>query len=261
MNMFDNHDDAQPPARQSRPGTPSLVVALDVPGATQALALADQLSGLPLWMKVGLELFTAEGPSPVRALLQRGFPVFLDLKYHDIPNTVHGAVHSASVIGAGMCTLHVAGGEAMCRAAVQGRAQAMLEAASAGGTPSAPPLLMGVTALTSQDGEAEDMETLVVERALAAKAWGLDGVVCSGREAAAVKEACGESFLCLCPGIRYSSTGIADRNDQARISTPREAVAAGADFLVLGRPIIRSADPAAAAVKALEHIQDALHTE
>ena len=108
--------------------SPSLVVALDLPSATEALAMADSLFGLPLWLKVGLELFTAEGPDMVRRLLERRFALFLDLKFYDIPNTVQGAVRSATVLGAHMTTLHVSGGEAMCRAAVDGREQGLKHA-------------------------------------------------------------------------------------------------------------------------------------
>jgi orotidine-5'-phosphate decarboxylase len=228
----------------------ALVVALDVPTADRALELAEALSGLPLWVKVGLELFTAEGPTLTRRLLDMGLPVFLDLKFHDIPNTVAGALVSATRLGVGMITVHMAGGEAMCRAAAEGRATALAGRESGPGGP----LLMGVTVLTSQGGDAEVIRRLVVERALLARACGLDGVVCSGWEAAAVKAACGEDFLCLCPGIRFAEAGGAGRGDQARVCTPAQAVAAGADFLVMGRPITKAADPAAAARRALEEM-------
>jgi orotidine-5'-phosphate decarboxylase len=228
----------------------ALVVALDVPTADRALELAEALSGLPLWAKVGLELFTAEGPALARRLLGMGLPLFLDLKVHDIPTTVAGAVASATRLGVGMITLHAAGGEAMCRAAVQGRAEALAGREDGAGGP----LLLGVTVLTSQGGDAEAIRRLVVERARLARACGLDGVVCSGWEAAAVKTACGEDFLCLCPGIRFAEAGGAGRGDQARVCAPAQAVAAGADFLVMGRPITKAADPAAAARRALEEM-------
>lgn len=222
---------------------PSLVIAVDVPTGAAALELAGAVASLPVWLKVGLELFTAEGPTLVRALMGDGFPVFLDLKFHDIPNTVQGAVRSASHLGVSMVTIHSAGGEAMCRAAVAGRDEAVRAGAQS-------PLLMGVTVLTSDGGDPETVSRLVLERAAAARRWGLDGVVCSGREAAAVKQLCGKDFLCLCPGIRFADAGRGV-DDQARVCTPEQAVAAGADFLVVGRPVTRSGDPGAAAEKAL----------
>jgi orotidine-5'-phosphate decarboxylase len=225
------------------------MVALDVPSAAQALPLAETLADLPLWLKVGLELFTAEGPDLVRTLLSRRFPLFLDLKFHDIPHTVQGAVRAAARLGANMITLHLEGGEAMAGAALEGRREAR--------TTEGGPLIMGVTVLTSrQEEESGFLADLVVQRALQAGSWGLDGVVCSGREAAAVKAACGKDFLCLCPGIRFD--GEVAGGDQARVTTPAEAVAAGADFLVMGRPVTRAADPAAAARRALS---DMAHAE
>lgn len=221
------------------PERPALAVALDLPDPEPALALAGRLSGLPVWLKVGLELFSVGGPDLVRRLLDMRFAMFLDLKYHDIPNTVRGAVLAAARLGAHMLTLHIEGGEAMCRAAVE--AKDMAERAT-------PPLLMGVTVLTSRDGEADAVRALVVERARRAKAWGLDGVVCSGHEAGAVKAACGPDFLVLCPGIRPKAAAT---DDQARVMTPDEAVRAGADFLVMGRPITRAGNPAEAALDTL----------
>ena len=240
--------------------SPSLVVALDFPSATEAMGMADSLRGLPLWLKIGLELFTAEGPELVRRLLERRFALFLDLKFYDIPNTVQGAVRSATVLGTHMTTLHISGGEAMCRAAVDGRDQG-LEARRGGLRPEGRasdngPLLMGITVLTSDSGREEDIRTTVIRRALCAKDWGLDGVVCSGREAAGVKAACGPDFLCLCPGIRFAD--FAGRDDQARVCTPGQAARAGADFLVMGRPVTRAANPPEAAAAALGEIERAL---
>ena len=247
---------------------PVLVVAADYPRAADAVALAEALSPLPVWLKVGLELFTAEGPELVRRLGAMNIPVFLDLKFHDIPNTVKGAVRSACGLGVSMLTLHLAGGEAMCRAAVEGRADAMAGArrhARADAPFDAPfdaaargmrgPLLMGVTVLTSE-GSGQPMRERVVERALLARACGLDGVVCSGLEADAVKEACGPGFLCLCPGIRFA--GGEGNDDQARVCSPARAVGAGADFIVMGRPIIRDDSPARAARAALEDMHGGL---
>lgn len=227
-----------------------LVVALDMGGAAAALTLTDKLAGLPLWFKVGLELFTAEGPDVVRELTRRGYPVFLDLKFHDIPNTVRGAVRSAVGLGARMLTLHLCGGEAMAVAALEGRNEAREHPA----TGLAEPLVLGITELTST-APADGMEALrrrVVSRALDAKSWGLDGVVCSGLEASLVKSACGPDFVCLCPGIRFASAGENPANDdQSRVCTPGDAVRAGADFLVMGRPVTRAADPLLAASRAL----------
>lgn len=234
------------PANKS---APMLVVAADYPCADAALALALQLAGLPVWLKVGMELFTAEGPAVLKGLTVMGFPVFLDLKFHDIPNTVRGAVRSASTLGARMLTVHLAGGEVMCRAAVAGREEA-LRRGEAG------PLLMGVTVLTSEGADPEALRATVLERALMARDCGLDGVVCSGLEARAVKEVCGKNFLCLCPGIRFDGARGAD--DQARVCTPAQAVQAGADFIVMGRPVTRAQSPALAARAAIEDMRKGL---
>lgn len=232
----------------------SLVVALDLPAADQAVAMADALRDLSVWLKVGLELFTAEGPELLRRLGAKGFPLFLDLKFCDIPNTVQGATRSATLLGVRMTTLHISGGEAMCRAAVAGREEA-LGAGAPGGSSRPEPLLMGVTVLTSEAGRDGALQDRVVERALAAKAWGLDGVVCSGLEASAVKAACGKDFLCLCPGIRFAAAPSTD--DQARVCTPGQAASAGADFIVMGRPVTQAALPATAAAAALEELRQA----
>lgn len=220
---------------------PELVVALDLPSAGKALELARSLMPVTPWMKVGLELFTAAGPAMVRDLKNTGCSVFLDLKFHDIPNTVAGAVRSAVFSGADICDIHVSG-EAMCRAAAEAKNEAV-RACGAGDC-----LLLGVTVLTSEPERnfGRDAASLVVEKAKSAMVWGLDGVVCSGQEAAAVKKACGKEFVCLCPGIRMPE---ADGNDdQSRVMTPAEAVRQGADFLVVGRPITRAADPLKAAL-------------
>lgn len=213
-----------------------LVIALDVPGREAALELARALQPVTPWMKVGLELFTAVGPGVVEELKSAGCKVFLDLKFHDIPNTVAGAVRSAVRSGADICNVHVSGGEAMCRAAA--------EAAAGERSKGRDCILLGVTVLTSA-AATEVTSSKVVEYALNARAWGLDGVVCSGQEAAAVKKSSGGDIICLCPGIRPASYSQAD--DQSRVLTPAEAVLAGADYLVVGRPVTRAADPAAAA--------------
>lgn len=229
---------------------PVLVVAADYPSSAQALDLAGQLAGLPVWLKVGLELFTAEGPDLLRRLEALNFALFLDLKFHDIPNTVQGAVRSAAMLGARMLTVHLAGGEAMCRAAVQGRAQAVANGGKG-------PLLMGITVLTSEGGmDAASVQEQVLRRAVMARSCGLDGIVCSGLEAAAVKKRCGRDFLCLCPGIRFVGTQGAD--DQARVCSPAQAARAGADFIVMGRPITQADSPADAARAALADMREGL---
>lgn len=224
-----------------RAGKASLVAALDLPGREEALALVKNLPQRKdgsLWVKVGLELFVAAGPLLVTALRRDfPFPLFLDLKFHDIPTTVKKACLSAARLGVGMMNIHADGGEAMALAALEGRE---LGASDSGQKP----LLLAVTVLTSQGGDSSLLGEEVLQKALLAKAWGLDGVVCSGQEAAAVKAICGHDFICLCPGIRPAT---AAHDDQARICTPAQALRAGADFLVVGRPITRAPDPGAAA--------------
>ena len=222
----------------------ALVLALDFPSAKEALAIAEQLKGVVPWMKVGLELFTREGPHVVASLKDMGFKVFLDLKFHDIPNTVKGAARSAASHGVDLTTLHHAGGERMAQAALEGVAEAGY-----------PTLVFAISILTSTSPEeagyacATEVTRAVAEKAAQTKAWGLPGIVCSGHETAAVKAVCGQEFLCLCPGIRLGD-GTAD--DQRRVMTPVMAVRAGANFLVMGRPIARAVDPHAAALAALE---------
>lgn len=235
------------------PRNAKLVVALDFQTADEALALARTLAPLAapgqpeLWMKVGLELFVAQGPEVVRELKRLGFKVFLDLKFLDIPNTVRGAVRSAVKCGADMLNIHAAGGMDMAKAAVAARNEAYLEG---GGEAvlGAKPLLFAVTVLTSmQDADTPILQgrpaaEVALELARATQAAGLDGVVCSGHEAARIKEACGQEFLCLTPGIRVPAPDSSDSqaDDQRRVMTPEAAVAAGSDYLVVGRPITRA---------------------
>lgn len=219
-------------------GGARLAVALDVPDGVSAVAAAAGLRGHVDIVKVGLELFVAAGPELVRRLAGDGWAVFLDLKLHDIPATVAGAVRSASGLGVELLTLHTSGGRAMIEAAAAARDAGL-------------PRLLGVTVLTSLDDaqlEAIGMPGGAgagVERLAAlARGAGCDGVVSSPREVAAVKRVCGADFLAVTPGIRPAG---AARDDQARVATPADAVRAGADVLVVGRPIMKAPDPAAAA--------------
>jgi orotidine-5'-phosphate decarboxylase len=216
-----------------------VLVALDVPSAARAVALADQLRGTVGGFKIGKQLFTAEGPAIVRALAERGDKVFLDLKFHDIPNTVAGAVAAAVATGAWMVNVHCSGGGAMMRAAA--------EAA----TPR--PLVIGVTVLTSMSeaalaevGVTRPVMDQVLHLAALAQTSGLDGVVASPLETAAIRQACG-AFAIVTPGIRAAATAGSD--DQARTMSAADAVAAGATYLVIGRPITGAADPRAAAAE------------
>ena len=223
-----------------------ILVALDVDSRARALELADTLRGTVAGYKIGKQLFTAEGPEVVRALTARGDRVFLDLKFHDIPNTVAGAVRSAMATGAWMVNVHASGGSAMMRAAAQAAHD------TAAKTGAARPLVIGVTVLTSMDeaalaevGTTRPVMAQVVHLARLAKAAGLDGVVASPQEIVAIREACGPDFHIVTPGIRPA--GQAGADDQARTLTPKEAVAAGATYLVIGRPITSASDPRAAA--------------
>lgn len=227
-----------------------ILVALDVPSARDALALADTLRGVVGGYKVGSQLFTAEGPDIVRALTMRGDRVFLDLKFHDIPNTVAGAVASACRLGAWMVNVHASGGAAMMRAAKDAADQA----AAAG---QARPVVIAVTVLTSMDaatlgtiGISRSPLDQVVHLARMAQDAGLDGVVASPLETAAIREACGPDFQIVTPGIRGGDAGEA-KNDQSRTMTPGEAVRAGASYLVIGRPITAADAPREAAQRIL----------
>jgi orotidine-5'-phosphate decarboxylase len=229
-----------------------IIVALDADDRAKALQIAAACAGRVGVFKVGKELFTAEGPAIVREIVQAGGRVFLDLKYHDIPNTVKGACRAAASLGAFMLNVHAAGGRKMIAAAREG-----LDAAGP-----KRPLLLAVTVLTSIDAATlrdevriphSPLEQVVFWARMAA-ASGADGVVCAPTEIAAVRAVCGREFLIVTPGVRPAWAGA---DDQKRIMTPAEAVAAGADYLVIGRPITRAADMAAAAGRIADEIAGA----
>jgi orotidine-5'-phosphate decarboxylase len=223
---------------------PRVIVALDFANPMHALALADRLDPRACSLKVGKEMFVVAGPEPVRWMVARGFNVFLDLKFHDIPNTVAQACAAATRLGVWMLNVHAAGGRGMLRAA----REAVDRAAKEGGART--PLLIAVTVLTSltdddlrEQGLADMASAHAVRLAQMTSACGLDGVVCSAVEAPAMRAALGPAFKLVTPGIRPAG---ASRDDQARIITPEAAVASGADYLVVGRPITQAADPVAA---------------
>jgi orotidine-5'-phosphate decarboxylase len=231
-----------------------LLVALDVETGRRALDLVAALDGVAGGFKVGSRLFTLEGPALVRTIAERGARVFLDLKFHDIPNTVAQAVEAAALTGAWMVNVHASGGAAMMRAA----AVAASAAAARTGRPA--PLVIGVTVLTSMDeptlhdvGVQRPLPDQVISLARLARNAGLQGVVASPLETAAIRAACGPGFLIVTPGIRGASAG-SEKNDQHRTLGPAEALAAGADYLVVGRPIIGAADPRRAAEQIAEEI-------
>src|SRR5438270_603355 len=226
-----------------------LIVALDLPGDDEALKLVDRLGQTCQWFKVGMELYYAAGNSIVHHLRDRGFAVFLDLKLHDIPNTVAGAVRSATRAGASLLTIHASGGGAMMDAAA--------EAASAAGSPR----LLAVTVLTSMDanqlagiGITASPAEQVLRFARLAQASGIDGMVCSPEELDLLRKETGPDTLLVIPGIRPAGSAI---EDQKRIATPAQAITHGASMLVVGRPITRAHDPAEAARAILQEINQA----
>ena len=220
-------------------GDPRIIVALDYPDAKGALALASRLDPQLCRLKVGKELFTAAGPALIEKLMRPGFGLFLDLKYHDIPNTVASACVAAAGLGVWMINVHALGGRAMMSAAREALAKS-----------GKPPKLIAVTLLTSMG--AADMDDVglvgnprdaVLRLARLAQGCGLDGVVCSPQEAADLRGQCGKTFTLVTPGIRPAE---AAQDDQQRVATPRQAISDGADYIVIGRPITRAADPLAA---------------
>jgi len=218
-----------------------VIIACDFADKKSTMAFLDRFTGKKPFVKIGMELFYAEGPQIVRDIKRRGHRIFLDLKLHDIPNTVKKAMSVLSSLDVDICNLHAGGGSEMMRAAVEGLTRP-------DGTR---PLLIAVTQLTSTDQTImerdllinEPIDRVVMHYALTAKNAGLDGVVCSPLEAGKVHEACGADFLTVTPGIRFSQASAAD---QKRIMTPADAKAIGSDYIVVGRPITAADDPVAA---------------
>lgn len=218
-----------------------VIIACDFASGKDTLAFLDRFTGKKPFVKIGMELFYAEGPQIVKDIKARGHKIFLDLKLHDIPNTVKKAMAVLSRLDVDMCNLHAAGTKAMMEAALEGLTRP-------DGTR---PLLIAVTQLTSTD-EQRMKEELLIDASLPdtvmhyaenAKAAGLDGVVCSPLEAAIVKEHCGKGFVTVTPGVRFSDSA---KDDQARITTPAKAKEIGSDYIVVGRPITQAGDPVAA---------------
>ncbi len=224
-----------------------VIVACDFPGAAETFAFLDRFEGRKPFVKIGMELFYAEGPDIVRRIRARGHKIFLDLKLHDIPNTVKKTMSVLRDLDVDLCNLHAAGTCRMMEAALEGLTRP-------DGTR---PLLIAVTQLTSTDQAAleEDlwierpMAEVVMHYALNARKAGLDGVVCSPLEAAKVHEVCGKDFLTVTPGVRFAE---GEKGDQKRVMTPAQAREIGSDYIVVGRPITAAADPVAAYRRCLE---------
>ncbi|MBR3293000.1 MAG: orotidine-5'-phosphate decarboxylase [Oscillospiraceae bacterium] len=218
-----------------------LIIACDFPGAAETLAFLDRFSEEKPFVKIGMELFYAEGPQIVRAIKARGHRIFLDLKLHDIPNTVRKAMRSLAALDVDIVNLHAAGSRAMMASALEGLTR----------PDGSRPLLIAVTQLTSTDQQTLEqellidrpMEEVVLSYAKNAADAGLDGVVCSPLEAGLVHAHCGAQFLTVTPGVRFAD---ADKGDQKRVTTPAQARALGSDYIVVGRPITEAADPVAA---------------
>lgn len=225
----------------------NVIIACDFASTTRLFDFLKVFGERRPYLKIGMELFYAAGPEVVRELKQKGFPIFLDLKLHDIPNTVKKAMAVLSHLDIDMCNLHASGTSEMMRAAVEGLTRE-------DGTR---PLLLAVTQLTSTSEQrmhddmliSGKMEQVVIHYALNAKNAGLDGVVCSPLEARPVKEACGNSFLAVTPGVRFADSL---NQDQVRVTTPRMARQMGSDYIVVGRPITAAADPLMAYLRCLD---------
>lgn len=228
-----------------------VIVACDFNTAEETLRFLDNFTEEKPYVKIGMELFYAEGPEIVREIKRRGHKIFLDLKLHDIPNTVNKAMAVLSRLDVDMCNLHAAGTVAMMEAAVEGLTRP-------DGTR---PLIIAVTQLTSTDQERmerdllinEPLEKVVMHYASNAKAAGLDGVVCSPLESPAVHDTCGKEFLTVTPGVRFAD---GDKGDQVRVTTPEKARELGSDYIVVGRPITQTADPVAAYRRCIKEFVD-----
>lgn len=215
-----------------------VIIACDFAGKAECMSFLDKFTGVKPFVKIGMELFYAEGPQIVRDIKARGHKIFLDLKLHDIPNTVKKSMAVLSRLDVDMCNLHAGGTVAMMEAAIEGLTRP-------DGTR---PILIAVTQLTSTSEERmrsdllieKPMEEVVMHYALNAKRAGLDGVVCSPLEAAAVHSVCGKEFYTVTPGIRFAD---GDKGDQSRVTTPERAKEIGSDYIVVGRPITAAADP------------------
>ena len=225
-----------------------LIVALDVPGATQARQLVQSIGDSASTFKIGKQLFTAEGPNLVRDLIASGRKVFLDLKFHDIPNTVASAVKSAAGLGVSMLTVHASGGSKMLKAAAEAAAQS-----------SSKPMILAVTVLTSMsDGDLQEIGVTgtvlsqVLRLGAMARTADCGGLVASAKEAAELRRELGEGFAIVTPGVRPAGSAA---GDQARVLTPHDAIAAGASHLVVGRPIIEAPNPAKAAAAIVAEIE------
>jgi orotidine-5'-phosphate decarboxylase len=224
-----------------------IIVPLDVPSLTEAIALVDRLPQVSFW-KVGLELFVAAGPEILKFLKEREKRIFLDLKFHDIPNTVAGACRSANAYGVALLTVHATAG----RKALQAAMEAL-------GTEEPRPKLLAISLLTSLNSRdlAFDLKIPIelpeytLQMALLAQESGLDGAVCSPQEVSQLRQVCGDRFLLVCPGVRPNWSEV---GDQKRVMTPSSAIASGADYLVIGRPITAAADPAEAWQKISEEL-------
>ena len=228
-----------------------VIIACDFSGAEQVYAFLDQFGDTKPFVKIGMELFYSEGPQIVRALKQRGHKIFLDLKLHDIPNTVKKAMAVLSSLDVDICNLHASGTSAMMKAALEGLTRP-------DGTR---PLLIAVTQLTSTDQESmerdllihEPMDQVVMHYAKTAKLSGLDGIVCSPLEAGKVHDVCGNDFITVTPGVRFAD---GDVGDQKRVMTPAQAKKIGSDYIVVGRPITASTDPVGAYLRCVREFCD-----
>ena len=228
-----------------------VIIACDFSSADRVFNFLDKFTGKKPFVKIGMELFYAEGPQIVRQIKERGHKIFLDLKLHDIPNTVKKAMSVLSNLDVDICNLHAAGTTAMMQAAIEGLTRP-------DGTR---PLLIAVTQLTSTDQESmerdllirEPIDQVVMHYAKTAKNAGLDGIVCSPLEAGKVHSVCGNDFLTVTPGVRFADGNV---GDQKRVMTPEQAKQIGSDYIVVGRPITAAVDPVAAYMRCLEEFCD-----